>query len=267
LIFNFLDPPALRDNVLQSAVELILAAHLVDDIAISPARFDTEHMAIFGHSMGATIAPLAVAFEPRYRAMVLSGAGGSWIENVVYKEKPINVRPLAEQLLDYASKNRTLDEFDPVLTIVQHAIEPADPQVYAARISAAQDRHVLMLQGIVDHYIMPPIANALSLPLGLDLAGDSLDRENAETAHFVPLDARLHELGRSAIGFPVSGNRDVGGSPVTRVVVQNAEDGIEDGHEVVFQTDAPKALYRCFLSTFAEGAIPTVPAPDAGSCR
>src|SRR5262249_13896303 len=159
--FNFLDPPALRDNVEQSALELILAAHLLDDITIDVSScpgvqlskqplFDEAHTAIMGHSMGATIAPLAVAFEPRYRAMVLSGAGGSWIENVVYKEKPIVVRPLAEQLLDYASRGRTLDEFDPVLTIVQWAIEPADPQVYAARVASSPERHILMLQGIVD---------------------------------------------------------------------------------------------------------------------
>lgn len=274
LVFNFLEPPALRDNVLQSAFELILAARLLDAIHIQPdeahcpgvqvserTRFDLEKVALMGHSMGATIAPLTAAFEPRYRAMVLSGAGGSWIENLVHKEKPIAVRPLAEQLLGYPARGRTLDSFDPVLTIVQWAIEPADPQVYAAVVAARADRHILMLQGIVDHYIMPPIANALSLALGLDLAGPSLDRETAETARFASLESLLPLIGRGNVGFPVEANQDRS----TRLVVQNAEDGIEDGHEVVFQTDAPKALYRCFLESFARGT-PKVPAPNAGSC-
>ena len=36
-------------------------------------------------------------------------------------------------------------------------------------------------------------------------------------------------------------------------------DGIEDGHEIVFQTEGPRSQYRCFLRTFAEGGAPHVP--------
>jgi pimeloyl-ACP methyl ester carboxylesterase len=263
LVFNFLEPAALRDNILQSAYELVIAARLLDGIELAGdgegALLDTEHVAIMGHSMGATIAPLAIAFEPKYRAAILSGAGASWIENLIHKEKPLVVRPLAEQLLDYPSKNRVLDELDPVLTIVQWAVEPADPQVYAAR---AGDRHILMLQGIVDHYILPPIANALSLSLGLDLAGASLDRANAETARFPALESQLSLVGKNTITLPVRGNQGV----TTRVVVQVAEDGVEDGHEVVFQLGAPKTMYGCFLESFARG-VPVVPLPDEGTCR
>jgi hypothetical protein len=35
-------------------------------------------MATMGHSMGAWILPLAIAYEPLFGAVVLSGAGGSW---------------------------------------------------------------------------------------------------------------------------------------------------------------------------------------------
>jgi hypothetical protein len=44
-------------------------------------------------------------------------------------------------------------------------------------------------------------------------------------------------------------------------VVQHPSDGVEDGHEVVFQTDPPKREYRCFLQTWASGAKPVVPTP------
>ena len=50
-----------------------------------------------------------------------------------------------------------------------------------------------------------------------------------------------------------------GGAAVTAIVVQHPEDGIEDGHEVVFQTEAPKNEYRCFLQSYAAGVTPTVP--------
>jgi len=44
------------------------------------------------------------------------------------------------------------------------------------------------------------------------------------------------------------------------VVTQHPSDGIEDGHEVVFQTDAPKHEYVCFLRGLLQNA-PVVPSP------
>ncbi len=62
------------------------------------------------------------------------------------------------------------------------------------------------------------------------------------------------------IALPTGGNR----GDSTRVVVQHPEDGIEDGHEVVFQTEAPKRQYRCLLASLADPteALPIVPDPD-----
>ncbi len=45
------------------------------------------------------------------------------------------------------------------------------------------------------------------------------------------------------------------------MVVQHPGDAIEDGHEVVFQTEPPKHQYRCFLLSFAKG-LPKVPPDD-----
>jgi hypothetical protein len=277
LMFNVGNPRALRDNVRQSAVELALQARVLEELVldasdcpgVSPAaavRFDAKTMALMGHSMGATIAPLALAFEPRFRAGLLSGAGGSWIENVVYKRSPLVVKPLFEALLGIIGTGFELGEHDPVLSLFQWAGEPADPPVYAARIArrpvGAPPRHVLMMQGIVDTYILPPIANAASLSLGLDLAGRELDGETAALSSFTPLGDELGLVGRRAIPLPAGANAatDDGTAKVTVVVVQHPSDGIEDGHEVVFQTDPPKREYRCFLQGLAAGA-PRVPSP------
>ena len=70
-----------------------------------------------------------------------------------------------------------------------------------------------------------------------------------------------HPLGCLVV---VVGNLTVGGKKVTAVVVQHPEDGIQDGHEVVFQTEPPKHQYRCFLASFAAGKTPVVP-PDAAA--
>ena len=268
LMFNVGNPAALRDNVRQSALEVALWPDVLDALAFdvsdcpgagAEARFDVGKLALMGHSMGATIAPLAMALEPRYGAAILSGAGGSYIENVVHKLSPLAVRPFLEILLGYGKIGRTLGEHDPMLSILQWAGEPADPPLYARPLvseppAGVSPRHVLMLQGIVDTYILPPIANATSLSLGLDLAGDELDTTAPELAAFAPLGDLLALVGRGRVALPVTGN--VAGA--TAVVVQHAEDGVEDGHEIMFQTEAPKHEYRCFLASYAAGGAPTV---------
>lgn len=189
-------------------------------------------------------------------AALLSGAGGSWIENIVYKESPLRVRPIAETLLGVAGRWE-LHEHDPVLMLLQWAGESADPPAYGrlvVREPRGEPRHVLMMQGIVDTYILPPIANATSLSFGLDLAGPALDETEPRLERFTPLRAHLPLAGRGAIALPASANHD----GTTAVVTQHLEDGIEDGHEVVFQTDASKRQYRCFLETLAAGEAPTV---------
>lgn len=270
LVFNIQNPIALRDNIRQSALELVLLARALDEMTIDAsscagfrtpsddgtARFDTAHLALMGHSMGASIAPLAAAFEPRFRALILSGAGGSWIENILHKERPLRTRELAEALLRYSARGHRLGPDDPVLGLLQWAGEPSDAQVYGPLLS----RHVLMFQGIVDHYILPPIANALSLSLSLDLAGPALDTDHSE---YLSIQRLLDLRGRRAIALPAFGNilSDDGGRH-TSVLIQHPEDGIEDGHEILFQAASPKHQYRCFLETFARDQVPVVPDPN-----
>ena len=217
-----------------------------------------------GHSMGATIAPLSLAIEPRLRAVILSGAGGSWIANVIDKKKPVAVRGFAEILLKLVTGDYRLHTHDPLLSMLQWAGEAADPPVYGRMIIAeppagSPPRHVLMLQGIVDHYILPSIANATTLSFGLDLAGGSLDAVTPELASFTTAATVVPLVGRRSIELPVAGNlTGPGGEKVTAVVVQHKEDGVEDGHEVAFQTAAPKRQYRCFLASLRQGT-PVVP--------
>jgi pimeloyl-ACP methyl ester carboxylesterase len=198
-----------------------------------------------GHSMGATIAPLTLAGEPRFRTAILSGAGGSYIHNLVYKQSPLEVRPLAEAMLNYGAHFREIHEHDPMLSMVQWAAESSDPPVYGSRIEA----DVLVLQGIVDTYILPPMANALNLSLGNDLAGASLDADHPDLQGFQTLESLLPLVGAETVSLPATG---------PRLVVQHAQGSIEDGHEVMFQTEAPQHQYRCFLESALIGT-PIVP--------
>ena len=285
LMFNIFNPFALRDNVRESAVEYAVFAHVLENLqldvsdcpgATSPARFDASHVALMGHSMGATIAPLAVAYEPLYKAVVASGSGASWIENVIWKQQPLDVKGAISILLGYTTAHVTLLEEDPVLTLFQWAEEPADSDVYSRLVvdeppAGTPPRHWLMEQGIVDHYIMPPIANAMSVSMGLDVAGTMLDGQSTELTmdHAPTLASVLPFSTGKAVSFPVSGNRTSHGMTLTTMVTQHPSDGIEDGHEIVFQTDPPKREYRCFLQTWVAGQTPLVPGPGSvtGPCQ
>jgi len=275
LTFNVGNLGAMRDNVRESAVELDVIAHVgvalhFDASACAGSGganvgFDASHVGIMGHSMGSWIEPLAVAPEPIFRVLLMSGAGGSWIENIMYKQKPTPVYEAITAFLHDGS----LTADDPVMTFAQWALEPADPQIYGRAIlreppAGAAPRHVLMMQGIVDDYILPRIANATSLSFGLDLAGPELDTEaDPRLASQLPVGPLLPLIpndARATITLPVTGN--VGGNlggGVTAVVTQHLEDGIEDGHEVVFQTDVPKHEYQCFLASWLASGTPSVP--------
>jgi hypothetical protein len=265
LIFNVTNAAALRDNIRESAVELQLFVHVAERATFdatacpgaSAVSFDASHVAIMGHSMGAWIAPIAMASEPAFGAAVLSGAGGSYIANIIDKQKPVAPRAVIAVLLD----DPLADRHDPALTLIQWAAEPSDPQVYTPTIvrDTPAPRSVLMEQGIVDHYILPTIADATSLSLGLDGATPVFDQNNAELAAdgMPTLASQLPLVGRALRLLPATANVD---AHTTAVVVQHPADGIEDGHEVIFQTEAPKHQYRCFLASWLHGA-PVVP-PD-----
>ncbi|MEM9692752.1 MAG: hypothetical protein AAGA56_09420 [Myxococcota bacterium] len=267
LVYNVQNPPGLIDNLRQSALEYallpdVLAAlelHVGDCEGANPvsARFDTDQLALMGHSMGASIAPLVLAVEPRWGAGIFSGGGGSFVENIIYKESPIVVKPFMELLLGYSSQGVSIYEHDPFLNLLQWAGEPADPPVYGEAVTA-HGTHILMVQGIVDTYILPSIANAMSLSHGLDRAGEALDVDHPDLVGiFEPLDTLLPFVGRAPVSYPVRGNR----GEVTAVVIQHEEDNVEDGHEVMFQTEGPKHQYQCFLQSWRETGMPSVPPP------
>ena len=117
-----------------------------------------------------------------------------------------------------------------------------------------------MIQGVVDDYILPRIANATSLSIGLDLAGPEHDTESdPRLVDELTVGPLLPLIDRSSIALPAASNVQAGGGHhATAVLTQHLEDGIEDGHEVMFQTDAPKHEYQCFLASWLATGMPSV---------
>jgi pimeloyl-ACP methyl ester carboxylesterase len=269
-IFNITNPDALLGNLQQSAAELAWLPALLEGLLLDlsacpgtegPSRLDAEELVLFGHSMGATIGPVAAALQPRYRALVLSGAGGSWIHNVVLKEKPLPVRGIAATILQEPTE--ALDRWHPALSLLQWAGEGADPPLFGPVLRADGGRHVLMIQGILDRYILPPIAQATALSLHLDLAGEDFDATDAP--QFAPYADVMPWVGAVNLPLPTSLAQGTEAEPRTAVVVQHLEDGVEDGHEVAYQLPQARRQVQCFVESWVAGSPQVVAADPSGS--
>lgn len=243
LVYNIQDPAALKHNLQQSAFELALLIHNISHIqlnasscaaTLSDVRLSAP-VTLVGHSTGASIAML-MGHEPGIDTVILSGAGVSFLENILHKKKPIATKPLAELLLGYEPGD--LHAWDPTLNLLQATLEGADPQLYLpffVRAPLHSTKHMLVVQGVVDNYILPPLSNGFLRSTQIDVAGPLLDTTARES---------LAATGRSVLPFPVKGN--VNGTHTT-AVVHIHEDGIEDGHEVFWQTLEAKKILRCFM--------------------
>ena len=269
LIFNVLNPSALRDNVRQSAHRAVAAgarAAVADRRRarlpgrVGRAAFDAAHLALMGHSMGAWIAPLALAFEPTLRRR-----GPLRRRRQLHRQRhgqaeaaPACAR-YAEILLDYNMDQRSLD------AARSGADAPAVGRraVRSAGLCAARRCQRQRAHAAGHRRPLHPAEHrqfAVSLALGLDAARPALRRRQRRRAIARPTGAGDAPAARRAPAIALPALATPRRRP--RVVVQHPGDGIEDGHEVVFQTEAPKHQYRCFLQSFARGA-PSIPADGA----
>jgi hypothetical protein len=311
-IFNFLNPIAMRDNLRQSALEISLVPDILPRITFDlgdcagagpgTPTFDLGHLALLSHSMGSSISPLALAGDPRYRAAILSGSGGSNIENVVFKANPVPLY-VAGELMGLQS-SCAIDEFPVALSLLQWATESSDSQVYARRMIAdsappgaswwsGNARSILMIQGIVDHDILPPIADAMTLAEGLDLGLGPNSCSADPRCDLLPVYGEVASFGYPSLAdlLPLSG-RHYGaldamagnvpwpprvprppsyGGDLTALVVQHRIDENREpegeqchinGHEVIYESTLARHQYACFLKDFAADETPRV--RDAG---
>lgn len=169
LFFNYVNPRAARDNVLQGAADLMalvrwaksynLAANISPSsnaIAFNPGR-----IALFGHSQGATHASLMLAYEPDVIAAMLSGQGGYLTQSLLNKTKPIDFATILPYALADADAAGALPggAYHPMLAVFQMYLERSDPLNYAHRVwrEPTQDvpagHHLFMSYGMEDSYV------------------------------------------------------------------------------------------------------------------
>ena len=215
-------------------------------------HFDPAKLMAGGQSMGGMYANMIGATEPRFGALVPTGAGGYW--NLMILETA--TVPGARSLLGAALgvDDAQLNFMHPGLDAMALGWEIAEPLVYMARIARrplpnAAPRHVYEPVGKDDVYFPIGIYDAAALAYGNQQAGPEIWPSMQQAL-------AVDKLSGIA-AYPVKANR--GGQ--TRVVVQYTGDGIIDSHYLYRQSAEVKHQYGCFLESYVRDGIPTVPAP------
>jgi hypothetical protein len=214
--------------------------------------FDPQKLVAGGQSMGGMYTNMVGAVEPRFGALVPTGAGGYW--NFMILESTIV--PGARQLLGTALgiDDTQLVFVHPAMNVIALSWEAAEPMVYMARLGRRP------LPGVPVHHVYEPVGMGDSyFPIDVyDAASLSYGNEEAGTQVWPTMQDALALDGLGGLlSYPVKANED----GKTRVVVQYMGDGLIDPHYIYRQLDAVKHQYGCFLESYLRDGTPTVPAP------
>jgi len=253
LFFNFLNPPAARDNVLQGSADLMTLVRWATTFSQASTgtggeiRFNPDRISLFAHSQGSMHATLMFPYEPDLDAVLLSGNGGHLTSSMLTKEQPINIKAVVPFALLDADGNGKLagGVFHPMLAIFQTYFDRVDSVNFARRVHtspstlAPDGHHVFMTYGLGDTYsteeTMTAYARAGRLP------------------HVTPALANL-DLPESPA--PLSAN--VAFDTVDRTIGLRQYDPTsgEDGHFV--STDTGRDDVLRFMRQALSGAVPTI---------
>jgi len=273
---NINNLPVFRDTFRQGVIESRLFLAALRDLSIDPGvlagcsgpslpgaatayKFDPDQLVAQGQSMGGMYTNLVSAVEPRIRAAVPTGAGGFWSFFILHTSLLPGTRDLLAIVIGTPVEELTF--MHPGMQLLEMSWEAAEPLVYMPRLArrplpGSPVRSVYEPVGKDDEYFPTVLYDAVALAYGHQEAGTIVWPTMQDALALSDLDGLA--------AYPVSQNlTSADGTPYTGVVVQYEGDGIEDPHSIYAQLDEVKYQYGCFLSTFLERGVATVPAPAA----
>ncbi len=223
-------------------------------------QIDPAKLVAGGQSMGGMYTNMVGAVEPRFGALVPTGAGGLWNLMAIESAAIPNGRVLLATL--FGTDPDQLAFVHPMLGALATAWEIAEPMASMARLARRPlpghpVRHVYEPVGQGDEYFPTTIFDAAALAYGNTQAGELV---------WAPMQDALGLDGLGGVAaYPITGNRPgAAGAPAsTNVVVQFRSDGIANSHYIYRQLDEVKHQYGCFLASYLATGTPTVPAPAA----
>jgi len=214
--------------------------------------FDQTKLVAGGQSMGGMYTNMTGAVEPRWGALVPTGAGGFWNLMILESETLPNGKPLLAASVGVDPD--VISFLHPSMNMIGLAWEIAEPIVYMSRLAHRP------LPGMPVHDIYEPVGMGDSyFPADVyDAAALSYENQQVGPQFWPTMQDALATEGLDGLAeYSVHANRD----GHTRVVVQYQGDGIIDAHYLYRQLDTVKHQYGCFLESFLRDGVATVPAP------
>jgi len=257
--FNFTNPLAGRDNAIQGAADDYSVLRLVQGFELveppadpDPGRtitFDKTKIFFFGHSQGGLTGPPFLAYEPEVKGAILSGAGALLYDALLTKTEPVDVTQVVMAVI----RDQPLDEFNPILALLQTWIERSDAANYGPLLvrhpvngpdgAPLAPKPIFQTEGFIDHYAPNPTIEGFAVSIGLDQVGPTKSDL-----------AGLALRGRTIKTAPVTNNLD----GTTATLLQYDQSAGSDGHFVVFDVPAAQVQSAKFLATLADTGTATV---------
>jgi hypothetical protein len=211
-------------------------------------------VAYWGHSQGATEGALATPYGD-WAGVLFSGQGASLKDSLVTKTSPVNIAGVVPFVLqDFGGDGKLRDgNRHPVLNLLQHYIDGADPIAYAAILTTnpptnVTPHNVFQPYGLNDTYTPSEVQANYAIAAGLDLI---LADSSVGTAEDIG--------GKTSTVPPANGNVMVDmTTSVSAYVREYQQSGSEDGHFVAFDVPAGRADAERFLAGSLSGVVPQV---------
>ncbi|MEE2900995.1 MAG: hypothetical protein VYC39_01640 [Myxococcota bacterium] len=249
--FNLFNILAARDNVRQAAVDLMMLSQLLKDGFSLPSRvtrrnydakFDTSRMGFLGHSQGGLAGSPFLSVDSDIKVAVFSGTSG--VLNITLQERkdPVDFEELLRGLLAIPAEE-VVDDFHPVLNLIQTFIDPADPISYGSNYlhspAGGVLRDYLFIEGFKDSASPARGHEALASAVGAPLVAPFFR---------VPYAAEL--VGPSPVEAPTSGNILSEGGNVTVGLIQYPE---QDHWPIFDDLDANRRYTEFIRSALFDG--------------
>ncbi len=272
LFYNFANPPAAKGNVYQGAADNFALVRFAKGplngatlSSVGKFQVNGNKIAYMGHSQGGTTGPMWLPFAHDGKGnkdtlgAVFSGTGGSLVYSLLNKKSPED----ATVGIKLAMQEGDLDEWHPMLALMQHYFDESDPLSVAHlyyKKPLGPPQHVLHTFGQGDTYTPPQTSRVFAAATG----GLMLKPSDAGPWYDPAGDLSMVQADHKA---DVSGNLTIGAVKVTGVTVQHLNDKAQstngaayDGHFVAFKDKVCSAQVARFLATMFNGKVPVVPA-------
>jgi hypothetical protein len=250
--FNLFNPVAARDNIRQGTADAVVLTTLIENLVIDTERgeerFDRSRIGFLGHSQGSLTGSLFAAVDERPKVFVFSGLGAILTITLQERKDIVDFEGLLRTLLAFP-EDEQLDDFHPVLGLIETFIEPADPIAYARS------------------YLVDPPMNArrdmLIVEGFLDFASPARGQEAFATAARFPVVAPVHRVPEAAMlvgpapqDAPAKENVDSIAGPVTAGLIQYPE---ETHYPIFDNADANRRYLEFFRTALMEGRATIAP--------